>query len=91
MRYDPCEQKGERGPETRPVVFPLWDAKGVAKVYLDALRQEAEAGPLDQQWLSGLLDQLVHALRSAYSPEDVERAVRKPRAIVVGVGGIRRK
>jgi hypothetical protein len=71
----PANRKVSAAPETRPVVFPLWDAKGVAKVYLDALRQEAEAGPLDQQWLSGFLDQLVHALRSAYSPEDVERAV----------------
>jgi len=62
-------------PETRPVVFPQWDAKGVAKVYLDALRKEAEAGPLDQQWLTGLLDQLVQALRSAYSPEDVDWAI----------------
>lgn len=62
-------------PATRPMVFPLWDAKGVAKVYLDALRKEAEAGPLDQQWLTGLLDQLVQALRSAYSPEGVDWAI----------------
>src|SRR6476646_9190747 len=62
-------------PEARPVVFPQWDAKGVAKAYLDALRKEAEAGPLDQQWLTGLLDQLVQALRSAYSPEDVDWAI----------------
>jgi hypothetical protein len=70
-----ANKKMSAAPETRPVAFPPWDAKGVAKVYLDALRQEAEAGPLDQQWLTGLLDHLVHALRSAYSPEDVERAV----------------
>jgi hypothetical protein len=70
-----ANRKMSAAPETRPSVFPPWDAKGVAKVYLDALRQEAEAGPLDEQWLAGLLDHLVHALRSAYSPEDFERAV----------------
>jgi hypothetical protein len=45
----------------------------VSPVYTVA--SEPIAGPLDQQWLTGLLDHLVHALRSAYSPEDVDRAI----------------
>jgi hypothetical protein len=54
---------------------PSWDPDAVAADYLLALRQQAEAGPLDPEWVDTLLSHLVRELRSAYSPEQVQIAI----------------
>ena len=55
---------------------PDWDPDAVAADYLLALRERAEAGPLDPEWTDMLLTHLVTELRSAYSTERVLSAVR---------------
>jgi hypothetical protein len=59
----------------RSVKPPPWDPDAVALDYLVAVQRQAEVGPLDGRWLDVLATELVGALRAAYSPEDVERAV----------------
>lgn len=54
---------------------PDWDRKAVCASYLQALRKQAETGHLDPAWIDQLMTALVTELRSAYTPDDVERAV----------------
>jgi hypothetical protein len=61
---------------------PDWDPNAVAADYLLALRERAEAGPLDAEWTDTLLTHLVTELRSAYSPEGVLIAVRNLQPIL---------
>jgi hypothetical protein len=54
---------------------PAWDPEAVAADYLLALRQQAEIGPLDPEWVDTLVNYMVTELRSAYSPEKVQDAI----------------
>lgn len=62
-------------PDQRRWTPPAWDPDAVAADYLLALRQQAEAGPLDPEWVDTLVSYMVTELRSAYSPEKVQDAI----------------
>ena len=62
-------------PDQRRWTPPAWDPDAVAADYLLALRQQAEAGPLDPEWVDMLVSYMVTELRSAYSPEKVQDAI----------------
>jgi len=54
---------------------PDWDQKAVARPYLIALRQQAEHGAFDAEWVDAVLQSLVAELRETYHSQDVERAL----------------
>jgi hypothetical protein len=62
-------------PDQRRWTPPAWDPDAVAADYLLALRQRAEVGPLDPEWVDTLVSYMVTELRSAYSPEKVLDAI----------------
>jgi hypothetical protein len=62
-------------PDQRRWTPPAWDPDAVAADYLIALREQAEVGPLDPEWVDTLVSYMVTELRSAYSPEKVYDAI----------------
>lgn len=62
-------------PGQRSWTPPDWDPQAIAADYLLELKEAAARGPLDPDWVNYLNSYLVYELRTAYSPEAVERAV----------------
>jgi heat shock protein HtpX len=54
---------------------PDWDRKAVARPYLIALREQAEHGAFDGEWVDALLQSLAAELRATYDSQDVNRAL----------------
>lgn len=62
-------------PGVRTWTAPGWDPKAIAADYLLELREAAERGPIDGQWLAQLNAWLAYELREAYAPEQAQLAL----------------
>jgi heat shock protein HtpX len=80
-----------RGAEARTTPVggvPDWDRKAVARPYLIALRQQAEHGAFDAEWVDAVLQSLVAELRETYHSQDVERALQGLNRVFANIEGV---